>query len=76
MIWQRASEITEPGAYWVDDRRPSGKSRGHFLVTNVFESLDGFYAPLSSNSRHGTFLVNWDKNIYLYGPLKPPKEES
>lgn len=24
MNWKRASEITEPGAYWVDDRRPTG----------------------------------------------------
>lgn len=77
MTWKRASEITEPGAYLVDDRRPTGtpSALSDWYVVQVRAS-DRLYVLNASITRDGWALERWDKNIYLYGPIQPPERES
>ena len=71
--WKRASEITEPGAYWIDDRRPNGKPSPSkkWTVAQVYQDLNG-----NGLYSLGSFLKNWPPNSYLYGPINPPERES
>lgn len=62
MNWKRASEITEPGAYWVDDRRPTGTPSA---------SRDWCVVQVRASDR--LYVVN--ENIFLYGPIEPPEME-
>ena len=76
MNWKRASEITEPGAYWVDDRRPTGTpsaSRDWYVVQ--VRASDRLYVVNASIAREGWFLERWAKNIFLYGPIELPEME-
>jgi hypothetical protein len=75
MNWKRASEITEPGVYWVDDRRPTGTpsaSRDWYVVQ--VRASDRLYVVNASIAREGWFLERWAKNIFLYGPIDGGQE--
>lgn len=60
--WKRASEITEPGAYWVYD------CFGSLYVCQIRKIPSGMYGVGMGELRY------WDDNIYLYGPIEPPGE--
>lgn len=76
MNWKRASEITEPGGYWVDDRRPESLLFGRLFVVSIFEDLKGMLRSLHySPYKENRCLSMWPDSIYLAGPIEPPEVE-
>lgn len=75
MNWKRASEITEPGAYWMIDY-DLGQTEPEEVV-NVSRVGKFLWNPTvlpDLKSASSGFLKNWSNNIYLYGPIEPPGE--
>ena len=71
--WLKPSEVTEPGVYWVADRRGGHTPEPPFTVyaVNLVRDKSG---DLYSYGLHGSaYLLSWAKQFRLLGPIKPPE---